>query len=83
MKHKVCPCGARMVKRHKTETQPAETDRQFEVRQYCDVTCAGKYRPKKPAVRGFNMEVPKNKTRKSVGPGFREFIDGIIKPVPR
>ena len=68
----VCECGNRL-----TEKQIARGG------EYCSVKCDGKYRKRGPVKRGFNMEVPKNKQRRRVEPGFREFIDGAVRPVPR
>lgn len=68
----VCDCGKPL-----TEAQISRGG------QYCSGRCDGKYRLRGPVKRGFTMEVPKDKTKSTVGPGFREFIDGAVKPVPR
>jgi len=68
----VCDCGNRL-----TEKQIARGG------EYCSVKCDGKYRPRGPAKRGFTLEQPTNKKRRTLGPGFRAFVDGEIRPVPR
>lgn len=68
----VCPCGNRL-----TGIQIARGN------QFCCVKCNGKYRKLAPVERGFNFEVPTDKRRRMVGPGFRAFIDGEIRPVPK
>lgn len=42
--------------------------------RYCSAKCDGKYRPKKPAA------APK---RRKLGPGYRAFIEGSPRPIPR
>ena len=82
MSIRVCPCGRRLVQKPRVGDKPAETGKQFADRKYCNAQCSGKYRPRKPAARGFGFEVS-HARKNSVGPGFREFIDGAVRPVPR
>jgi len=68
----VCDCGKRL-----TEKQIARGG------EFCSPRCDGRYRKRAPVERGFNMEQPTNKKRRTLGPGFRAYVDGEIRPVPR
>jgi len=59
VKIRVCPCGNRL-----------KTNQEF----YCSCRCKGKYHKAEPVKRGFEIEVPKNKTQRRVGKGFYDYL---------
>lgn len=59
MKVRLCPCGTRLRQNQK---------------MYCSNQCRGRYHNYGPVKRGFDIEVPKNRDRIPVGPGFAGYL---------